>query len=819
MDEKIDKQEMNQEISKKVTQERNDETKEEVINKNKISISVRNLVEFILRSGDLDNRRVGKASVDAMQEGSRIHRKIQKRMGGNYYAEVSLSKTVLIDRDGVEIEISVEGRADGIILQEEQNEDEAQIMIDEIKCIYMDLNYLTKPIPVHRAQAMCYAYIYGEKEEIEEVGIRLTYCNIETEEIKYFHEVFSYEELKNWFYELIEEYGKWAIWQYKWRGLRNKSIKELQFPFDYRQGQKKLITDVYRSIIRSKRLFIEAPTGVGKTISTVFPTIKAMGEEKASKIFYLTAKTITRSVAEETVQLLEEKGLSLKAVTITAKDKLCVLEKPDCNPLSCERAKGHYDRVNNCVFEMINKEKCISRDLILKYATKHKVCPFEMCLDVTTWADMVICDYNYVFDPNVYLRRFFEGKRQDYVFLIDEAHNLVDRASEMYSAVLYKEQFLEVRRIVKEKNRKLAKSLDTCNKELLKWKKEWEGLSEMKDISTFTFHLMNLLTVFVEFLDNHSEIEEKDKVLQLYFDISHFLKMYEGLNEKYIIYTDYTQEKDFLIKLLCVDPSDNLKFYLDKGRSAIFFSATLLPIQYYREQLGGREEDYAVYAPSPFLKENQLLLIGSEVSTKYSRRTDSEYMKILNYIEDFTQGKKGNYIVFFPSYQMLNRLAEMGKEKFSHLIIQKGHMTEPEREAFLNEFKEEPEHTKIGFCVMGGIFGEGIDLKNDRLIGVIIVGTGLPMISSERNLLRDYYDNKSGKGFDYAYLYQGMNKVMQAAGRVIRTMNDKGAILLLDDRFLHKQYQNLFPREWFPNVIVNRSTLKGVLDEFWGKSR
>lgn len=785
---------------------------------NKIKISVRNLVEFILRSGDLDNRRIGRSSLEAMQKGSRIHRKIQKRMGANYTPEVSLSIDIPITRSGVEFEIKVEGRCDGILYEEKNKEEDLnlpQYLIDEIKGVYMDLDYLKEPVQVHKAQAMCYGYIYGAKEGLEEVGIRITYCNLETENIKYFDESFKIDKLKEWFYDLVNEYSKWAYWQYNWSIIRNQSIKDLSFPFDYRQGQKSLVADVYRSIIREKRLFIQAPTGVGKTIATLFPAIKAIGEKEVSKIFYLTAKTITRSVAEETVKILRQKELSLKALTLTAKDKVCVLEKADCNPLACERAKGHFDRVNDCVFELINKEDEINRETILQYAKKHKVCPFEMSLDVSLWVDLIICDYNYAFDPNVNLKRFFSDKKQDYVFLIDEAHNLVDRASNMYSATLYKKDFLEVKKIISKKSNKLSRSLNTCDKDLLKWKKEWEGLSEVYDISTFVFHLMNLLVVFTEFFEINPEIEGKDKVLQLYFDLMHFLNIYEGLNDKYLMYVDYSPEKDLLIKLYCVDPSDNLKNYLDKCKSTIFFSATLLPIQYYRKMLGGRKEDYAIYAPSPFPSKNKLVMIGNEVSSKYSRRGEEEYRKIVEYIKNFTKGKTGNYLVFFPSYKMLEDIALIASEKLTNLIIQQNSMNEEEREDFLGEFVKDPSQTKIGFCVLGGIFGEGIDLKGDRLIGVIIVGTGLPMVESERELLKGYYDKKSGEGFNYAYLFQGMNKVLQAGGRVIRTMEDKGAILLLDDRFLQRQYQELFPREWFPHTIIRRNQIKKALQEFW----
>jgi Rad3-related DNA helicase len=808
------------------------------INQNKIKISVRDLVEFILRSGDLDNRIGGRKDTDAMQEGSRIHRKIQKRMGSNYTAEFPLSITIPYTKEDINFEICVEGRADGIINnadgqeeenfncveeQEEENlscpQEVPKIVIDEIKAVYRELSFIQEPVPVHRAQAMCYAYIYSKLYQHDSMGIRITYCNIETENMKYFEERFSFQELEAWFFHLIREYGKWAAWQCRWKIRRDESIKNLEFPFEYRPGQKKLVTDVYKTILREKRLFLEAPTGVGKTISTLYPAVKAMGEGILSKLFYLTAKTITRTVAEETIQHLTKKGLSIKCVTITAKDKICILDKPDCNPMACPRAKGHFDRVNDAVFDLLRNEDEISRESIITYAEKYMVCPFEMCLDVTSWADCIICDYNYAFDPNVYLRRFFQGGKNDYAFLIDEAHNLVERAKEMYSAILYKKQFLAVRKLVKGKHGKLEKGLQNCNDDLLKMKRECEECSIKENISDFVLHLMRLLTEFDEFLQENTLLEGREECLQLYFDIRHFLNIYEVYNDKYITYTDYDEQNEFRIKLLCMDPSTNLNQCLEKGKSSIFFSATLLPIQYYKEQLAGREEDYAVYAPSPFRKENRLLMIGKDVSTKYTRRNDSEYKKILEYILKFTSAKIGNYMVFFPSYQIMNQVANLADNFTGNIVVQTSNMSEIEKEKFLEEFTAEPEKTRIGFCVMGGIFSEGIDLKNDRLIGSVIVGTGLPMIGNERELFRNYYDEINGRGFDYAYLYQGMNKVLQSAGRVIRTMEDKGAILLLDERFEQKQYLNLFPREWFPYIVVDSDTVEDEVTKFWNSFR
>lgn len=793
-----------------------------------IKVSVRNIVEFIMRSGNIDNTQVMTMDTDAMQEGSRIHRKIQKRMGSEYQAEVPLSITLPIFTLDEEYSLCIEGRADGIIHTNERDEEsglyEDVVIIDEIKGVYMELSYLKEPIPVHLAQAMCYAYIYARQEELDSIRIRMSYCNIETEAMKYFEDTYSFSYLENWFYNLKEEFAKWMRWQCEWNQNRNATIKGVEFPFPYREGQRDLVAGVYKTIIRDKKLYIEAPTGVGKTISTVYPTVKAMGEGYTNKIFYMTAKTITRTAAQDTFQLLQDKGIQLKVTTITAKEKLCILEKTDCNPVACERAKGHFDRVNDAVYELITKEHAITRELILEYATKHCVCPYEMCLDVTNWSDAIICDYNYVFDPNVFLRRFFASEsKNDYVFLIDEAHNLVERAREMYSAQLFKQHFLDCKKLIAGYSKKMEKRLEACNRSLLKLKRECEEFKVIDNIGDLVMHLMRLMTEFEEFLSEWKSFDNRDRCLELYFQVRHFLNMYELLGEDYIIYSDYDEREGFRVRLQCMNPARNLSNCLEKGKSAIFFSATLLPIHYYKEQLAGNEEDYAIYAPSPFDKERRLLVIGNDVSTKYTRRNQHEYKKIAAYVKELAKSKLGNYMVFFPSYQMmkevgmiLEQIVEAGELK-ANLQMQHNMMTELEKEEFLNDFVENPSVTRIGLCVMGGIFSEGIDLRSNRLIGVIIVGTGLPMVCNERELFRQYYDANKGNGFDYAYLYNGMNKVLQSAGRVIRTQDDLGVIVLLDERFTNRQYQNLFPREWFPHEVVKLPEFSEKVNQFWSQ--
>ncbi len=780
--------------------------------KENIHISVRNLVEFICREGDIDNRSGRLPGADAMMEGSRLHRKIQKSKGEGYRAEVPLSIEIEQDR----YTLTIDGRADGIFTNEE-----GVVVIDEIKGVYKNLDHLMEPVPVHQAQALCYAYIYAKQNALPRIVVQMTYVNLDIENIKYFQNESEWEELSDWFEELVAQYQKWATFESEWRERRQASIKNLEFPYPYRKGQKNLVSDVYRTIIRRKNLFIQAPTGVGKTISTIFPAVKAVGEGFADKIFYLTAKTITGTVAKETFALLQERGYEAKTIQLTAKEKLCLCEEMECNPVHCPYAKGHYDRVNDAVFELLQESNLCTREEILAQAEKHQVCPFEMSLDVATWVDNIICDYNYVFDPKVYLKRFFQdGVKGDYIFLVDEAHNLVERSRQMYSACLCKEDFLTVKRILKPHSRKLERLLERCNKIMLEYKRECENYVVMEHTGNLSFALMNLASAMDEFLQSPMDFPGKKEVLDLYFAVRDFLRVDEDLDEKYRIYSEIQDNGDFVLKLFCVDPSTKLQQCLDKGKSAIFFSATLLPIQYYKNLLSTDKDNYAIYAETTFSEDQRLLLFGNDVSTKYTRRNVTEFRRMAEYIHKTIHCKKGNYMAFFPSYKLMQQvygefqLIDDGK---AESLCQESGMRETAREEFLQCFEKEYETSFVAFCVMGGIFSEGIDLTSDKLIGAIVVGTGLPQISNEREILKNYYDAKSGDGFDYAFRFPGINKVLQAAGRVIRTTEDRGVIVLLDERFLQSDYQYLYPREWEKHQVCNVRNVEEVVLDFWEK--
>lgn len=775
-----------------------------------VRISVRNLVEFILQSGDLDNRR-NTMDKEAMQKGSRLHRKIQKQMGSQYRPEVSLKR----ETEYEDVILVVEGRADGI-----QTEGDG-VFIDEIKGIYGDPQLLETPIPVHRAQALCYARIYGEMEQLDKIVVQMTYANLDTEQIRRFREELSMEYLVNWYQELTDAYHKWISYQLRWKKERNRSMEGLEFPFPYREGQRKMVSSVYHSIVSEKQIFIQAPTGVGKTMSTIFPAVRAVGEGKGETIFYLTAKTITRTVAQEAFSILRERGLRFKTVTITAKEKMCFLEKAECNPEACPYAKGHFDRVNEAVYQLWTTKENFDRDCILEQAEKWKVCPFEMCLDLSVWMDGVICDYNYAFDPNVHLKRFFgEESRGKYIFLIDEAHNLAERGREMYSASICKEEVLEVKKLVKPFWPKLARALEKVNKLLLELKKECDKYQIQENQGVMPLYLMQVMGEMEQMLEEPPREGIADEILDFYFSVRDFLNISELVDENYVIYTEQGEDGRFRLKLFCVNPAENLKTYLEKGISAVFFSATLLPLTYYRKLLSCREDDYGIYVPSPFDQEKRCILTGVDVSSRYTRRNYEEYRKLAAYIARMAWRKKGNYMVFFPSYKLMEEVRQVYEEEFSvdwvHCISQTASMDERAREEFLEEFQER-EKTLIGFCVMGGVFSEGIDLMGKRLIGVAIVGTGIPQISHEREILKEFYDKKGENGFDYAYRFPGMNKVLQAAGRVIRTQEDVGCILLLDERFSEGEYQRLFPLEWEDRKRCTLHNVEGFLKTFWEK--
>lgn len=816
-----------------------------------IRLSVRVLAEFLLHSGSIDNRFGGN---DRALEGARIHRMLQKQAGPDYRSEVFLSEKT--ERHGFLYKI--EGRADGIISTGQGT------LIDEIKTTAMPLEMIAEnDHREHWGQAMCYGYMFARQNILTGVTVQLTYFNIDTEEIKRFQRELSFQELENFWMDLLDQYERWASLKREWKIQRNDSLKGLPFPFQtYRAGQRKMATAVYQTVALAKeqppRLFCQAPTGIGKTISAIFPAVKAIGEDKAERLFYLTAKTITRQAAEEAFTRLRGQGMRLKTVTLTAKDKVCFQPVRDCNPEKCPYADGYYDRVNDAIFELLSQRDHMTREVLEACGREYQICPFELALDLTLWCDGIVCDYNYLFDPVVSLKRFFgDGVGGDYVFLIDEAHNLVDRAREMYSAELRQSQFQLLRRVFKkagedEKSDLLTGRLlhaakkmeDTFNllkdhadeEDVLREEAVFEAAKEDGETERESSQNHNaapadplhreppgsmlqacrgFTAVCEEWMErNKQSSSQKETVLEVYFAARFFLKIWDIFDQRFTTVVGL-ERGDVQVKLLCLDPSKLLSDTMDLGRASILFSATLTPGEYYASVLGGTEKARAIELSSPYAQDRFGLYVADYISTKYADRSNTSPF-IVSLLEEMIQARPGNYLAFFPSYKYMNDVAQAFQAAFPQrtVAVQSTNMSEEEREEFLSGFTEES--CLLGFCVLGGIFSEGVDLKGNRLIGAAIVGVGLPTPDQQVELLRGYYDRQCGQGFAYACRYPGMNKVLQAAGRVIRGAEDRGIVLLIDSRFSRREYRQLFPAHWrHAKIIRNQEDFREELQAFW----
>jgi len=831
-----------------------------------IKVPVRAVVELILRNGDINSGNSDATIFDVIGNnaallGSKAHRKIQKAKFDGYKSEVYLTEEFEFKFEDYGFIINLGGRADGIFIDETNT-----VCIDEIKSAFTPFEFIDGENLTHWGQAMCYAYMYITKkykedkespetaERINKINAQVTYYHLETEEMKIYEKSFCFDELEIFIKDLMSKYALWIKMEKDWRIERNASIDELTFPFDkYRPGQRELAAGAYRSIIAEKKLFVNAPTGIGKTISTIFPAIKSMAHSNADKIFYLTAKTITRTVAYDAIYKMQKRGLKFKTVTVTAKDKICFMcssGKPRiCTPEYCEYAKGHYDRVNEAVMAAFKNNDAVTKEVIEQYAEKYKVCPYELSLDLSVYSDAVICDYNYVFDPVVYLRRFFQNNfDRNYIFLIDEAHNLVDRAREMYSAEIKKSKFTSLKKlkIISKKDKLLKKSINDINKLMTEYRKrclnkddEAEELSEISHRNYITLKehdkdFSELLLIFkteceLYFKENKDIIktaepevlESYTELLQVYFDVIMYQVILSFYDERYMTYIS-AEGYDLTVKLFCLDPSFLIGEALKRAKSSVIFSATLSPLSYFKEILSGEEEDNQQSLLSPFDKNNLCLIVGANINTKYKEREKS-YGQIAEYINTAATHRGGNYIAFFPSYEYMKNVYEIFSEKYPETpsLIQTSGMNEEQRDIFLDSFQIQTDNknkanTLIGFCVMGGIFSEGIDLTGDRLNGAIIVGVGLPKLSAERDIIKRYFEAKSNLGYEYSYMYPGMNKVLQAAGRVIRTETDKGIVLLLDERFNYNCYKQLFPEHWSHyKVVKNPAQMKKILSNLY----
>ena len=776
-----------------------------------IKLSVHQLVDFLLRKGDIDTRVF---FTTAMIEGSRIHASYQAKQGNEYISEYPLREKIIIG----EYEFTLEGRADGIIKSGDY------YIVDEIKSTVAPLvEFRKEQIDWHLGQAKCYAYMFAKEQHLERIGIRLTYIKQGVKDEKLLDSYdFDFKELETYVKNLLVQYIDFYQIIVRKESRRNETIKNLSFPFEkYRKGQRELAKYAYAVAKNKGKLFVEAPTGIGKTVSTIYPFIKALENNKDGKIFYLTAKNSGKEAAYQTIQILKSQGLSLHEIIIIAKDKICFSKGKGCNPDECPFAKGYYNKIQNVIRNSLLEYHNFNLETLTKIARENEICPFELELDLSLFCDVIICDYNYMFDPLVYMKRYFDADASQHLALIDEAHNLIDRSRDMYSAALFDKKFKEAKKSLKGlEHKKVNSALRRVNKMFLELKKQYppqETIVEYLDEKIF--RTLNAFTIAVQDLNKNENKLMTPELLDFFLDVNKFLKIAELYSDKYISYLKLTKGKkpQISLHLSCLDASKFLARRLDQVKGSVLFSATLSPIDYYINLLGGDlNKDAYLILKSPFKNEQLLLLVAPKVSTKYLKRAES-YEEIARYIKTFVSHKVGNYMIYAPSYEYQEKIYPfLSEDKNYQLILQRKEMDDEEKENFIKQFVPNPKKTTIGFAIIGGSFAEGIDLVEDRLIGAVIIGVGLPKINFESDQIAKHFNERGLPGKDYAYTYPGMNKVMQAVGRVIRGEKDHGAVLLVDERYMQSQYQDLFKKEWSDyRVVFNDDELEDELQTFF----
>ncbi len=766
-------------------------------------VSVRALAEFALERGDLARE---SGALDRMLEGSEGHRLLQGAYSGGFKSEVGISLT----EDVRGRALTLYGRIDGL------NERSDPPIVEEIKTTRLAPGAIREnDFPAHWAQAELYAHMLSAKRGYAAVRVRLTYLNLSGDQAR-FERDYGAEELRELFLQYAEPYVEWLMRLDGWQQASRPTMRALQFPFgSYREGQREMAAAAYRAIKARKNLMVSAPTGIGKTAAALFPAIKALGEGLITHIFYLTARGTGRRAAEDALEKMRAGGLVVRSVAITAKEKACPFKGIPCDPGACPRAAGYFDRRRDALTEALSLSR-LDEAAIAAHAEKWALCPFELSLDLSEQADVIICDYNYAFDPRVRLKRFFLDKGE-YALLIDEAHHLPERARGMLSAGISRRDFSALRRALKadEMARDAYEALGELVKAMKKLALECEDPVALEEPPE------GLLQPMADFLEAARPLLPEglaahDQLYDRYFEGLNYLRVADAFGADYRVLVA-PGEKDLSVRLWCFDPARALRAALARVRASVLFSATLSPMDYYMRAAGLSEEegDAALALDSPFPREN-LMACRLPVDTRYAVRQQTAPM-VARVLKAMCEARSGNYLACFPSYEYLNltlnHFLALGAR--ADVLVQRGGMSGAERTEFLERFAESPKRSMLAFVVMGGVFAEGIDLPGEKLIGAAVVGVGIPQPSFEREVLRALTEDDEGEGFRVAYVYPGIERVLQAAGRVIRTETDRGVVLLLDERYQAPEYRRLLPRFWRVRPSEDQKALTGMLRAFW----
>ncbi len=774
------------------------------------SVSVRELAEFVWHRGDLTSQGGG----PTLQMGAEGHRWLQRSRPDGYQSEVFLSKTL----ESVGMTLDISGRADGIFAGERPP------ILEEIKTTTLSPLLITEEMnPIHWAQAKLYGAMYCEGTDLPALDVQLTYLTVSDRSTRTFRRRFERRALMQFQEETAAVYCEWLRTVSRWRGHRDRSLRGMTLPYpEWRPGQRELSEGIRRVIREGSGLFAEAPTGSGKTLAVLFGAMQAMAEGEIEQMLFLTAKTVGRLAAETELRRLAASGYPLKVLSLTARPAICPHPDALCTAGECPLAAGHFDRLPAARQALFGAASA-DRAAVESAATAHGVCPYWLSRELAPWMDGVICDYNYVFDPGASLAPLkTSGVKR--VLLMDEAHNLLERAREMFSATLFESGFRRLQKNLGEGGFKpLAR---TCGRvrTLLRdmERKHASHSSEDPRMGKLTEPFRDALTQFcdgaVDLLANTPRHPVSNELRERYFEGVSFLKKCSSAGSADTLYI-HKSATGAVLKLLNIDPSERLlAVRKETSRAAVFFSATLSPLPFFRRVLGSPESDRTMSTPPIFPQENCFVGISDRISTLYRDRTRTA-SQVAAMILQAVQGQQGNYLAYFPSYEYLalvaGALAPIAPPELQ-IVSQHPGQKEDEKQAFLNAFGLPRSGSLLALAVLGGVFGEGIDLLGSRLIGAIVVSPGLPKVSLERALIRAHFEAQAGLGFDYAYLFPGMNKAVQAAGRVIRSETDRGMILFIGRRFAAPAYRELLDSRWRAIETVDTpEKLERKLDKFW----
>ncbi len=688
-----------------------------------------------------------------------------------------------------------------------------------------------------RGAAFILGYVYSSIEGLDSVELCVTYINEASGDVATRVEKVGRKDLEKFFNKCVNSVGIYARPEVERVTERLPSMKKLAFPYSaVRDGQGELVRSVYRCLARGTSLYACAPTGTGKTVSVIYPALRLLGEGRHEKVFYLTPKTTTAAAARDCLELFAREGAKIRGMVLTSKERSCPMS------LACRRRRSacpyaECNRLADATLTLYNLGiTVVTLGDVSRVASEYSVCPYELELSYSELCDVVICDINYLFDPRAYIRRFFDAGGR-YAFLIDEAHNLAERAREMYSAEI---STAELRALAESElipplspvgaaaqstSKSLYDTLFPYLKEEIRLDKDGKeiGATHLSDVpgelySIFREHELLLSEeLHRAYSAKDEDAEGRVELLrQKYYETKRVCDALAAFDSSYKLFLFY-EGCEIRIKLFCVDTGSTVRAILGKGRGAVFFSATLSPLDYYKSILGGDGTSEIIEVRSPFNPECLSVSIMDKISTRYSER-ERTLPAVSRVIAATLSARRGKYMVFAPSFEYLEGLARDFRAKYPKIKIleQRRDMSAKEKADFLDSFSSESEGYLVGFCVMGGIYSEGIDLVGDSLIGAVVVGIGMPSLSYEREAMAEYYEEKYEAGKQYAYIYPGMNRVLQAAGRVIRREEDRGVIVLIDDRFDDPIYKKSIPSLWRGMEYVgDAKELNERLREFW----